>query len=207
MYRGGIIIDLTMRLDDFIMLGADKIPINLSFDSVLNAYKALEDKEPAYANKVFRALNAFGVSGSYTIAERAFLLESIFAKIEELAKSIDQYNFPTGGSGGKPIDYEKDTSLIYAAFRQAYGIDLFEMQGKLHWIKFLMLLNNLPEDTKLSKVIGYRTTVMPPRNKHNKAEVDHAIKMKNVYRLEESPEKVNEQINSALAMMFSSRPK
>ena len=197
--------DLVSPLDDFITFQEQKISVNLSFDSVLNAHNALEDKTQGYANKVFKALSVFGVSGSYTVAERAILLESIFEKINELSGSVDNYNFPAG-NGSKAIDYEKDASLIYAAFMQAYSIDLFEMRGKLHWIKFMMLLNNLPEDTKLSKVIGYRTTAIPPRNKHNKNEVDHAIKMKNIYRLEESQEKVNDKINSALAMMFNARP-
>lgn len=53
------------------------------------------------------------------------------------------------------MDFEQDSGRIYASFLQAYNIDLFDVE--LHWHKFLVLLQNLPEWTTLSKVISIRT--------------------------------------------------
>lgn len=45
---------------------------------------------------------------------------------------------------------------IYASFRQI-GINLFEEQGKLSWEEFQALLESLPDDTVLAKIIQIRT--------------------------------------------------
>lgn len=60
--------------------------------------------------------------------------------------------------GERVMDFLEDGELIVAAFQQAYGIDLTQdlTQGEMHWHRFLALLRNLPEGTKLSDVIGYR---------------------------------------------------
>lgn len=52
------------------------------------------------------------------------------------------------------ISYEHDSELIYAAFLEQYGIDLFE-ETHLHWWKFKALLAGL-HGTKLNEVMGYR---------------------------------------------------
>lgn len=53
-------------------------------------------------------------------------------------------------------DIEHDAKLIYAGFWQAYGIDLYEQHGKLHWIKFKALLAGLPKDTRFAEVTSLR---------------------------------------------------
>lgn len=55
----------------------------------------------------------------------------------------------------QPFDFEKDAELIYAGFQQQYGIDL--QTTEMHWWRFMILLENLGEGTRLSKVIEYRT--------------------------------------------------
>ena len=55
-----------------------------------------------------------------------------------------------------PYDIRYDGDYIYSSFLQAYGIDLFDAQGKLHWRKFNALLSGLPEGTKLMEVIKIR---------------------------------------------------
>lgn len=55
----------------------------------------------------------------------------------------------------KALDLISDGEFIVASFQQAYGIDLTSCD--MHWHRFKALLDGLPDDTKLSKVIGYRT--------------------------------------------------
>lgn len=55
----------------------------------------------------------------------------------------------------KPIfDYNVDHGRIFAAFRQAYGLDL--RTEEMHWWVFCELLNNLPDNTKLKQVMDIR---------------------------------------------------
>ena len=53
------------------------------------------------------------------------------------------------------LDYDLDADYIYAAFMQAYKIDLVD--ADLHWHKFLALLTALPDTTTMSKIMGYRS--------------------------------------------------
>ena len=62
---------------------------------------------------------------------------------------------PRGSSTGAPlVDWDLDADLIYAAFMQAYGIDLIETD--MHWHKFLALFSALPEETLMVKIMSYR---------------------------------------------------
>lgn len=60
----------------------------------------------------------------------------------------------------KAIDLVLDGDYIVAAFQQAYGIDLTSCD--MHWHRFKALLNGIPEDTMLSRIMGYRTYRKPP---------------------------------------------
>ena len=57
-------------------------------------------------------------------------------------------------SSVRMIDHIIDGSFIVASFQQAYGIDL--TTADMHWHRFCALLDGLPDDTKMSKIIGYR---------------------------------------------------
>lgn len=54
------------------------------------------------------------------------------------------------------FDLMEDGDYIVAAFQQAYGIDLTAPDCSMHWHRFLALLRGLPQETKLSEIIGYR---------------------------------------------------
>lgn len=63
-----------------------------------------------------------------------------------------------GKSSNKRIlDYEIDADYIYSAFMSQYGIDLQDIEY-LHWWKFKSLLDSVNEDTRLFKIMQYRST-------------------------------------------------
>lgn len=61
----------------------------------------------------------------------------------------------SGHSTGLAFDYQTDAGYIVAAFQQAYNIDL--TRERIHWFRFRALFAALPEDTLMSKIIGWRT--------------------------------------------------
>ena len=83
---------------------------------------------------------------------------------------------PRKTSGQKVTDFEQDAGLIRAAFRQAYGIDLY--REKLHWIEFTELLNAIPEGSRFSEVVGIRARPLPAPTKWNQHEREWLIKAK-----------------------------
>ena len=83
----------------------------------------------------------------------------------------------------RAIDMTQDATLIYAAFRQAYGIDLHKEIGKMHWLEFCALLEGLPSGTRLSDIIDIRTRELPPLTRHNAQERMQLLRMKQKYAL------------------------
>ena len=87
----------------------------------------------------------------------------------------------------KAFDLAQDAEYIYASFMHTYQIDLFEMQGKLHWKKFKALLNGLSEDSIFSRVVGIRTAELPT-GKGMAKERERLRKLKQKFALEEDDE-------------------
>ena len=83
-----------------------------------------------------------------------------------------------GEATQKAFDFVQDAELIYAAFWQTYGIDLFEQQGKLHWCKFFALFQGLPENTRFREVVAIRLRPLPEPTKHNAKERQQLLKAK-----------------------------
>lgn len=84
------------------------------------------------------------------------------------------------------FSYEHDAAYIYAAFVEAYGIDL--TKNRLHWWQFRALFLGLPETVLFCKIMQYRTMEIPA--KMPKAQKKFYQRMKRIYKLPESAEKI-----------------
>lgn len=108
----------------------------------------------------------------------------------EVVNQLDLfYNPPrdvprSSGSGAPLVDWEVDADLIYAAFQQAYGVDL--LTADLHWHKFKALFDALPDDTLMVKVIQWRGY---------KGSDKDMLELKNTWAL---PEKLTEEEQQAM---------
>ena len=100
-------------------------------------------------------------------------------------------------SGIKATDFEQDAGLIRAAFRQAYGIDLY--REKLHWIEFTELLNAIPEGNRYTEVVGIRVRPVPAATKYNQKEREWLIKAKADVALEMSEEERQDKYQQDVA--------
>lgn len=85
-----------------------------------------------------------------------------------------------------PFSYEHDAGYIYAAFIEAYGIDL--TKNRLHWWQFRALFLGLPETVLFCKIMGYRTMEIPP--KMPKAQKRFYQRMKRIYKIPEPAEQI-----------------
>lgn len=84
-----------------------------------------------------------------------------------------------GTQGERVMDFAADEGLIYAAFVQQYGIDLYEEE--LHWHKFIRLLNGLGDDTAFMRIVGYRSISYDKIKDKNTRKI--LRRLKNKYRL------------------------
>ena len=86
------------------------------------------------------------------------------------------FSAPRKKAGKRVTDWVQDAPLIRAAFRQAYGIDLY--RDKLHWIEFTELLNAIPEGNRYSEIVGIRARPMPEPTKWNAKEREWLMQAK-----------------------------
>jgi uncharacterized protein (DUF2225 family) len=101
----------------------------------------------------------------------------------------------------KAFDYIQDAQYIYAAFMQAYKIDLEEERGIMHWWKFQSLLQGLPSDTKFSEIVQIRLKPMPKPTKNNAQERAELMRLKQIFRLEVSEAERQKNLQDGLKKM------
>ncbi|MGL9893486.1 Gp15 family bacteriophage protein [Enterococcus mundtii] len=158
-----------MRLNDPLVTSIEfegkEHPIDLTFDNVLDVFDILEDSELFPEEKVNMALGLLLTNFDETSqgsADQQFLL---FNYILENYISVGNTDIvetdrlgnpmPSAGKENRSINLVHDAKYIYASFRQI-GINLFEEQGRLSWEEFQALLESLPDDTILSRIIQIR---------------------------------------------------
>lgn len=163
-------LDLSRKLTDKLVIDDKEFPLNLSFDNVLRLFEMWRDEDvPEFVKPHFGIRILTGETlEDFTVEEMSEVFNEVFEEHISLSTVEDNHveydlagnPMKTTASNGKqeqaPYDIRYDGDYIYASFLQAYGIDLFDVQGELHWRKFNALLSGLPEGTKLMEVIKIR---------------------------------------------------
>jgi Bacteriophage Gp15 protein len=183
---------LTSTFDDEFEYKGAVIRLNLAFDNVLRVFELLEDDTFYDWEKVDIALEIL-VENYEDIADLP--INEKFEMYAYIFKEFLDIDFTKAENGivKKVFDFKKDAGLIYASFLSAYGMDLFEQQGKLHWQKFIQLLTNLGKDTVFKEVVNIRQMKVPPPDKYNREYREYVLKMKRLYRLEDETEIIDEK--------------
>ena len=116
----------------------------------------LNDKELSIAEKIYftRAMFIDGCNEPFEDILEAFITFIAGAPTEDV---------PFKGKGDEArtknrlLSYNYDAKFIIPDFLKNYGIDLLDDRIYLHWWKFRILLDGLPEETMTKKVIYYRS--------------------------------------------------
>ncbi len=127
--------------------------LTLAFDRVFRVIEVFADDLLFPADKARLALKLL-VRGHAPVG----ILEPLFKELFGESKS---------DNSTRSFDFLQDAGYIYAAFRQAYGIDLHAERGRLHWHEFIALFSALPEDTRIAQIMAIRTRPLPKPNGHN----------------------------------------
>lgn len=155
---------------------------------------------PAYDNVLTMFADLQGVPQTMTAAIMGHYLLAKPSSDPGLLQAVTEALFPAPKktTHQKSMDFIQDGPLIYAAFMQAYGMDLNDQRGKLHWWKFTALLQGLPSNTRLMEIVQIRTSPMPAPTKYNAKERAELARLKQEYRLELSAEEREEQLQNGL---------
>ena len=189
-------LDLSRKLVDELVLDDVTYPLNLSFNKVLRMFDMWEDDEvPDYVKPHFALRILTGEKFEQLTAQEAMdVFEQVFDEHIQIKKAIEEVpEYDLAGNVMKPVktgtstkkkrvySLKYDGEYIYASFMQAYSIDLFEVQNKLHWKKFNALLAGLPEGTKLIEVVKIRS--YEPQKGDTQRYIDEMKELQEEYRL------------------------
>lgn len=193
---------LTEDIDDRFKFNDKIFHVNMAFDNVLLLHEMFDDEAISDGEKILLALEMLVVECEqlqFSSFEEVVLLYKYVMK-EFLGYDIE--NTETEEKK-KVYDFSRDAELIFASFFSSYNMDLHKQRGKLHWKKFIVLMNHLDEKTAFKKVVGYRTMKVPKADKNNQEQIAHIRKMKELYSLDErtSDERMNDAF-TAVAHAF-----
>lgn len=159
------------RLPDGVTVDGKFYKCDFDFRNVLKMIEVLDREDLMPEAKAYKALSFVQKRPKNAV------------RVLEAVKGL-LFKAPRKTGGQKVTDFIQDAGLIRAAFRQAYGIDLY--RAKLHWIEFTELLNAIPEGSRYSEVVGIRARPMPAATKWNQHEREWLAKAKADVRLEVS---------------------
>lgn len=178
---------LSEHIDDSIVFDGQAYDLDMSFDNVINVQNLLLSDEDNYFKVIMSVVLMtdieFDVLAEYDFDQVYEMFEHLLEHIG-FGNSKDKSETGSTGQNKKVFDYKQDAEAIYASFFYAYSVDLIDLRGKLHYKKFKALLENLPEDATMSKIIGYRTMKVPSQKESSKEYINHVKKMKQLYRLD-----------------------
>jgi len=154
------------RINDTFEILDQKHDVNLSFDNILLLLELLNDNELDDESKIELGIEfLLGKPLEMDIEQQYQIFTELFERFiqEEQQVRTDRLGnpLPVQEESKPSYCFTHDAEYIYASFMQAYGIDLIEEQGKLHWVKFKALLDGLPDDTKFRQVIDIRMRKLP----------------------------------------------
>lgn len=160
------------RLPDSVTVSGRKYRLNLDFRNVLRLMETMARDDLIPGARDYLALKCVMRRPPRDVAR---VLEAVRKLLFPAQKPAD---------GKRLTSFEQDADLIRAAFRQAYGIDLY--RDRLHWAEFSALLSALPDGSRYSEVLGIRARPMPAATKYNQAEREWLAKAKAACALEMS---------------------
>lgn len=171
-------------------------PLDLAFDNVLDVLDTISDKSLMVWEKVDLALNLLVGESNLTFEKQMELWELILNRHiqigsqEKVIYDLEGNPMPTpkSSSDKKSMDLVQDAKYIYASFRQI-GINLFEEQGKMHWEEFQAILESLPDDTILPKIVQIRN--WSPSKGESEKEKERMRELQDKYSLSKESREVD----------------
>ena len=176
------------KLPDSVTVNGKRIKLNLDFRNVLRMIDLLHNDNLMIEAREYLAVNCI-------------CRHPKKGMIREMLKEVRKLIFPEQEFQEewhqRIMDFEQDSEMIIAAFRQVYGINL--LKDRLQWFEFSALLSNLPSGNRFSEVLGIRARPMPPATDYNTEERMWLAKAKLQYAIRYSEEEEQEMFKKSLS--------
>ena len=159
------------------------------FRQVLKFFRLLDDPELDEQEKFYYMLRIFFDTPPKLTPQQ--VIDAVLGFISGGKKA-------EGGENKKTFDWNVDHGRIFAAFWQAYKIDL--RTARLHWWVFNELFQGLPDETRLMQVIELRGR--KPAKHDDKASREALRKAQSAVALEGGEDDQNAQLDDFFAALM-----
>lgn len=167
------------KCSSYVQYLGEEVRIDMAFDNVLAVRDLLADSSRTERQQITMAFAYLVADEKLALAELSYeykqgLVDVVVKDLigEEVNEKVIEYDRAGNPMPGQLSDLEDDSdaiqkgsysidldaTYIYTGFRQAYGIDLHQELGKLHWQEFQALLRDLPENTMFGEIVKIRGT-------------------------------------------------
>ena len=148
---GGRVVNLLLdAVPRSVVVGGVRYAVNWQFEYMVLVELILSESGMDDSEKMARALMVF-----YRDELPPDLGAARDALVRFYVGDAPKMGSAKAGDAEALYSYEHDGDLIFAAFWQAYGINLNRAKD-LHWYEFRALLRGLGEDCLFAKAVGYR---------------------------------------------------
>lgn len=182
-----------MRLNDSLITEFEyndkAYKIDLAFDNVLDVFDVLSDddlREHEKAEISLSLLTGEDIKGIEAIELWNFVYKNYIKIASKQPIEYDIKGNPMPAQEDEEdeeyISLDQDAEYIYTSFQQAYGMNLINQQGKLHWHEFQTLLTGLPSDTIMQKIIQIR--MWKPSKGESTEDKKNMSKLQKIYSLD-----------------------
>jgi hypothetical protein len=166
----------------------------MSFDTVLKVFDLQKEDIFSDSDKINLSLELlirnYRVIKGLSIQDKTRILDEIYRNV------IFPERKKSSGDNKKVFDFREDEEYIFASFMSCYGMDLYQMCGKLHWKKFMALFKGLTDDTKIKEVMSIRSREIPAPTKYNQKEIQSLRELKAYYALGKVEENYRDGLNA-----------
>lgn len=160
--------------------------VDLAYDNVLRFYELLDDDHFSAIEKAQTAFEMF-----FGFAPGSDDDEYVAGAFEGIAKYLSEDPYEDTNADAtdlagnefiptKYYSFSQDAGAIYASFREQYGINLIEEQGKLQWDEFKALFAGLGPKTYFQRIVAIRQA--DPNDYEGKEQVE-LLEAQNRYAL------------------------
>lgn len=186
--------DLGWPLDDSVEIDGKQYQLNLAFDNVLRLIDMLNDRRLTDIVQINTGLQMLLGTNlpEYSNEQKEEIFYQLFQEViginieESVPVDIEGNPMPNVNKHKRVYDLKQDAEYIYAAFVSTYQIDLFEVQGKLHWKKFKALFEALFPNSTFQEIVDIRVSDLPT-GKGTEKQRRSLIKLKEIYKLKDEP--------------------
>jgi hypothetical protein len=171
-----ILVDL---LPDTVDVDGSKHIINTDFRIGILFEELMQDNTLSSEQKVYLALNLYYKEMPTNIEQAIKEIEWFYRCGKDIQLGTKTKTKATNKED-KIYSFEYDDEYIYSAFLTQYRIDLQDVKT-LHWWKFKAMFKSLDEDSRISKIMGYRAMKITDEMSDN--DKKHYREMKRIYSL------------------------